>query len=175
MSDGIKRTEVAQRAIDLGEALNIKLREMSAGSVVPKHLEVIPLDAESTRGGEFARQSIVLTPDEEGARGSIMCGWIDVSNRAAEMRDYALVRDQFRERYQMPLDVSREEYERLVGALHAVLSYHKFVFSRLKSASSPEPELPEIAGGESGGWLRMAVIVLVGCGVGLGIAYLLGS
>lgn len=175
MNDGVKRTVVAQRAIELGELLNLRLAEMPVGGEVPKRLEVISIDAESTRGGEMARQSIVLSPVDASARGAIMCGWLDVSNRAAELRDYALVRDQFSERYQLEIDVGRGEYEALVAALHEILNHHGFVFSRLKAAAVADDEPDELMGDEGGGWMRMGLIVLIGCAVGLGVAYLLGG
>lgn len=175
MTDGVKRTVVAQQAIELGEALNVRLREMSVGANVPKRLEVVSLDAESTRGGELARQSIVLTPIEAGARGAVMCGWLDVSNREAEIRDYALVDAQFNERYHIPFDVERDDYERLVGALHEILNHQDFVFSRVKAAASADDAANDFYDEAGGGWMRMGLIVAVGCLVGLGIAYLFGG
>lgn len=176
MNDGVKRTVVAQRAIELGELLNLKFEAMPVGADVAKRLEVVSIDAESTRGGEMARQSIVLSPVDAGARGAIMCGWMDVANREAELRDYAIVRAQFSERYHSPFDVQREEYEALIAALHETLSHHGFFFSRLRvAAPSAEDELSDSKGEAGGGWMRTGLILAIGCAVGLGVAYLLGG
>src|SRR5690606_3121421 len=66
MTDGVKRTVVAQQAIDLGELLNFRFEHRHVGRDAPKRLSVITLASQSTGGGKLARQSVVLTPLEEG-------------------------------------------------------------------------------------------------------------
>lgn len=172
MTDGVKRTVVAQQAIDLGELLNFRFERKHVGRDVPKRLSVITLDSQSTEGGKLARQSVVLTPLEEGAQGSIMCGWVDVARREAELREHGLVREQFEARYHVPFDVSHDEYEALIADVQSLLANQGFTIARARAASlvPPAPAAPVESSRNS---LVTFVWIVVGCIVGLAIAYLL--
>jgi len=173
MTDGVKRTVVAQQAIDLGELLNFRFEKKHVGRVVPKRLSVVTLESQSTGGGKMARQSLVLTPVEEGVQGSIMCGWIDVARREAEIREHRVVAEQFEARYHLPFDVGPEEYERLVGELGSLLSHQRFTIARARAVSIT-PSAAEKAGVEKGSFLPTLIWILFGCVFGLAIAYLIG-
>jgi hypothetical protein len=172
MTDGVKRTVVAQQAIDLGELLNFRFERKYVGRNVPKRLSVITLDSQSTGGGRMARQSVVLTPLEEGVQGTIMCGWLDVARRDAEVREHRLVAEQFEARYHVPFDVGHDEYEALVGELQSFLANQGFTFARgrVVSLAPPRPAPPPA---ERSSPLGTLLWVVFGCVFGLGIAYLL--
>jgi hypothetical protein len=172
MTDGVKRTVVAQQAIDLGELLNFRFEQKFVGKDVPKRLSVITLESQSTGGGKMARQSVVLTPLEEGVQGSIMCGWIDVARREAELREHRLVADQFEARYHVPFDVGFDEYEALLSELQSVLANQGFTLARARVVSLAPPG-PAAASPERGNPLGTVLWILFGCIFGLGIAYLL--
>ena len=172
MTDGVKRTVLAQRAIDLGELLNFRFEKKPVGREIPKRLSVVTLEAQSTDGGKMARQSIVLSPLEEGVQGSVMCGWVDVARREAELRDHGLVADQFEARYRLAFDVGVEEYDALFAELQATLANQGFTITRAR-ASSIAPSAREQHVESRGGAIRTLVWIVVGCVAGLGIAYLL--
>lgn len=172
MTDGVKRTVVAQQAIDLGEILNFRFARKHVGRDVPKRLSVITLDSQSTGGGKMARQSVVLTPLEEGVQGTIMCGWVDVARREAEIREYRLVADQYEARYHVGFDVGAEEYEALLAELQSMLANQGYALTRARAVSLAPPR-PEAPAAESRSPLVTVLWIVVGCAVGLGIAYLL--
>lgn len=115
------RTRNANRAMHLSDLLALKFARERFGTEVPRYLRVTEPDGPSTDGGRKARQAILLCPEQEGPSSNIMCGFIDVALRQAELRSYAVVKAHFERRHQQPVDITRGAYNRMVDLLHTFL------------------------------------------------------
>jgi len=126
MSEKVKRTMVSQQAMEMSQLLTLRFARQAVGSEVPKRLTVQAPDGPSTEGGKRARQSIVLTPVEDGAPGAIMCGWLDIAQKAAELRTHAVVAQSHRDRYHKELDVAQDQYDALMTDVVNLLASQSF-------------------------------------------------
>ena len=119
MNPGPSRTHHANQAVAIKELLALRFAEERFGDAAPRALKVSEPDGPSTDGGRKARQSLVLA-DTDGAT-SLVCGWIDVAKRVAEVRAFAVVNQQHQARHHRPLDIPREDYNRFAGELSSFL------------------------------------------------------
>ncbi len=116
------RTFHANQAVQISDLVSIKFAEQRFGTSQPRVLRVTEPDGPSTDGGLKARQSVILVPEgAETSAGAVICGFIDVSRRSAELRPYAAVSQQHQSRFGAPLDISKLEYERCLTELHEFL------------------------------------------------------
>lgn len=118
----------AREGFNTSEVVNAAFAKRSFGSSTPRRLEVVEPDGPSTAGGKRARQTIRLVP-REGNAPPLMCGSLDASQRAVELRSYGALCAQYEERFRQPLDISAEEYTRLAKDLQATLSFFKYTFT----------------------------------------------
>lgn len=177
MSEKVKRTMVSQQAMEMSQLLTLRFARQAVGSEVPKRLTVQAPDGPSTEGGKRARQSIVLTPVDEGAPGAVMCGWLDIAQRAAELRTHAVVSQSHEDRYHKPLDVAQEQYDALMTDVLNLLSSQAFHTNIVDIADAgARMTTPRILSGpppaSKGSALMWAAVALGAVGLGL-IAYLL--
>lgn len=70
----------------------------------------------STAGGLLARQPLSLLPQIDKAP-AIVCGWVDVSRREAQLRSYEIVVRRHQSRQGGALPISAEIYERFLDEL----------------------------------------------------------
>src|SRR5687767_3995285 len=112
----VSRTHFTDQAVHLCDLVGLKFASQRYGTSPRRVVRVMEPDGPSTDGGRKARQSIVLVP-ENGDGGHIVCGWLDVFRRAAELKSYVLLSQSFQERYGMPIDLSRVEYQRMVDTM----------------------------------------------------------
>jgi hypothetical protein len=117
---GMIYTMTAARGVNSAELINAAMAKKQVGKATPRRVVVAAPDGPSTSGGKHARQSITLVP-VSGQGSTVMCGWLDVAQKTAGLRDYASVGDQYRARYGHPLDVTTEEYGALVRDLQGLL------------------------------------------------------
>ena len=116
------RTFHANQAVQISDLVALKFSEHRFGTSTPRVLRVTEPDGPSTDGGLKARQSIILVPEgAETSAGAVLCGFIDVSRRTAELRPYVTVSQQHQSRFGAPLDLSKLEYERAIHELHEFL------------------------------------------------------
>jgi hypothetical protein len=113
-------TVMAREGINAAEVVNTALKKREIGKETPRRVEVIAPHGPSTSGGKKARQSITLAP-VSGQGGALMCGFLDVAQKHVEMRDYALVAEQYRKRFGTRFDATAEEYGALVTQLSGIL------------------------------------------------------
>lgn len=126
MSNKVKRTMVSQQAMEMSQLLTLRFARQVVGAEVPKRLMVQEPDGPSTGGGKMARQSIVLAPNDGSAAGTIMVGWLDIAQKAAELRMHGVVAAHHAERYGKTLDVAQEQYDALMTDVVTMLSSQAF-------------------------------------------------
>ena len=138
MSDDPHRTIHAQQAFELTEVFQYKFGHVIFGQARPRRLKLLEPEL-STAGGKRARQSLVLTPDD-GEVGNLVIGWLDAPARAAELRSYNVVKQQFQARFNTDIDLKREEYDALVDDLRSFLKIQKIDHKIVEAAVGPQPQ-----------------------------------
>jgi translation initiation factor IF-2 len=118
----------AREGFNAAEVVNAAFGKRAIGSTTPRKLEVVEPDGPSTAGGKRARQTIRLVA-LHGNAAPLMCGTLDASQRAVELRSYATVRAQFEERFNQALDISADDYARLCKDLQATLTVFRYTFT----------------------------------------------
>jgi hypothetical protein len=129
-------TVMAREGINAAEVVNTALKKKEVGKETPRRVEVIAPHGPSTSGGKKARQSITLVP-VSGQGAGLMCGFLDVAQKSVEIRDYAVVAEQFKKRFGTRFDVSAEEYGALVKQLAGILETLGFKISEEVTESAP--------------------------------------
>jgi hypothetical protein len=130
-------TVLAREGVNAAELINTALRKRAVGKAVPRRVEVIAPHGPSTSGGRKARQSITLA-QVSGTGPAIMVGFLDVAQKAAELRDHAAVAQQFRARFGSELDITEQEYAELIKALSGMLGTLSFRISQAQEAEAQE-------------------------------------
>lgn len=113
----ISRTHHADLGVAVSDLVVRKFAAQRYGNLRRRIVRVMEPDGPSTDGGRKARQSIVLIPEDGEMGGSIVCGWLDVARRSAEVKSHPVVSQAFQERYGMEIDISKSEYQRFVDAI----------------------------------------------------------
>jgi hypothetical protein len=138
MSDnGPARTMFAARAIAIHELFAAQFRETKVGSKVPRKIVLQEIDVESTGGGQKARMSVALVPDEQHAKASfpVVAGWLDAATNSCRMRSYATVAKHFREKAGRFLELPEAEYRQWVGQVKEFLAANGFAFEEYDEES----------------------------------------
>jgi hypothetical protein len=79
-------------------------------------LRVDDPDGPSTAGGRLARQALSLV-SRDGSVPAIVCGWVDVSKREAQLRSHGVVVRRHQRHHGSPPDLSAQEYEKFLRLL----------------------------------------------------------
>lgn len=114
MNPQVKRTLVAQAAMETSDILNLRFAGRIVGTRTPRRLMVAAPDGPSTDGGKRVRQSIVLAPVQDASAGTVMVGWLDIAQKRAELRVHAVVRAQYEQRYRQAFDVPQDAYDAIM-------------------------------------------------------------
>lgn len=176
----VKRTMMAQQALEVSDLLNMRFASMLVGQAPHKRLLVNAPDGPSTDGGKRARQSITIAPADNSGGAALMCGWLDVAQKKAELRTYRVMSEQSEQRYHRPFDVTSAEYDGLLREAQSLLKlqgYDVHVFDELAgaqaarvSAVSPQPVAEE--GGAKPVVIVLAVLGLVLVAAVLGFVFM---
>jgi hypothetical protein len=162
----VKRTMMAQQALEVSDLLNMRFASMLVGQEPKKRLLVNAPDGPSTDGGKKARQSITIAPADNSGATVLMCGWIDVAQKKAELRTYRVVAEQSTQRYHRPFDVTMPEYESLTREANSLLTlqgYEVHVHDELAAAqqsSRPQPRASVAPDDEGEGGNKTLLVVL---------------
>lgn len=173
----VSRTHHADQAAQLSDLIGLKFANARFGTTIKRLLKVSEPDGPSTDGGRKARQSIVLAPEDEGASGAVVCGWLDVAKRTAELKSYAVLAQTYRERYGVDLDLSRGEHHRMQQALieflrGLVIDVRMSNIPR-KTTVIPGTEPPQVPVAPPRGWGEVLALVAGGMLFGFLSCYLL--
>jgi hypothetical protein len=153
-------TQMAHQAVNAAELLNKGLHKKTVGKKDPRHLEVSEPSGPSTGGGKRARQSINLVPIS-GEGGVIMCAWLDVAQRAADIRPYDEVEQQFKKRFGSKFDVTPDEYRILMKDLEGMLEQLGFQLVQFEDEDEDEGAGGSSLGAKNVRYLAAAVAVVV--------------
>ncbi|QDE92745.1 hypothetical protein BHS06_29290 [Myxococcus xanthus] len=115
------RTMFANHSALLAEQLRDALSTKMYGRGPHRVLRIDEPEGPSTAGGKLARQAISLVP-RKGAGASLTCGWVDVSKREAQLRNFEAVAKRYELHHGEPLEMQAEEYERFLTDVEAVLT-----------------------------------------------------
>ncbi|WP_254614819.1 hypothetical protein [Myxococcus sp. CA056] len=114
------RTMFANHSALLAEQLRDALAKKMYGRGPHRVLRIDDPEGPSTAGGKLARQSISLVP-RKGSGPSVVCGWVDVSKREAQLRSFEGVAKRYESHHGEPLELAPEEYERFLHDVEDVL------------------------------------------------------
>ncbi|MCP3100317.1 hypothetical protein LZ198_15715 [Myxococcus sp. K15C18031901] len=114
------RTMFANHSALLAEQLRTALAKKMYGRNPHRVLRVDEPEGPSTAGGKLARQAISLVP-RKGSGPSVVCGWVDVSKREAQLRNFEAVAKRYESHHGEPLVLAQEEYEKFLQDVEAVL------------------------------------------------------
>jgi hypothetical protein len=115
------RTTFSNKAAMVADLVKTTFARRSYG-IAPYRLRIDEPDGPSTAGGLHARQPISLVSNMENAP-AVVCGWVDVSKKEAQLRSYGVVAKRHKGRYTDALDITEEEYERFLNELVETLFY----------------------------------------------------
>lgn len=121
------RTYHAEQAMQLSELIQLKFAPYKFGKSPARVVRVAEPDGPSTDGGRKARQPMMLVP-ERGDGNSIVFGFIDLVKKAAELRSFHSIKQQYEARYHESLNMTDEEYGKLLGTMRDFLNAQQFGF-----------------------------------------------
>jgi hypothetical protein len=119
--EGELRTAFSNKAAMVADLVKATFARRSYG-MAPYRLRIDEPDGPSTAGGLHARQPISLVSNLESAP-AVVCGWVDVAKKEAQLRSYAVVVRRHKARYTNELDITEEEYDRFLNELVETLFY----------------------------------------------------
>ncbi|MBZ4418421.1 hypothetical protein [Myxococcus sp. RHSTA-1-4] len=114
------RTMFANHSALLAEQLRGAMSSKMYGRGPHRVLRIDEPEGPSTAGGKLARQAISLVP-RKGNSPSLICGWVDVSKREAQLRNFEAVAKRYESHHGVPLEMQAEEYERFLRDVEEVL------------------------------------------------------
>ncbi|AGC48034.1 hypothetical protein MYSTI_06761 [Myxococcus stipitatus DSM 14675] len=164
------RTMFANHSALLAEQLRDALSKKVYGRGPHRVLRIDEPEGPSTAGGKLARQAISLVP-RKGSGPSLMCGWVDVAKREAQLRAYEGVARRYEAHHGEPLELQPEEYERFLGdvedtLIKAVIKVRLLLPEETSDASTA---LPAARAKSRGGLAWPLALLLMGVAFALGL------
>ena len=138
MAEDANRTVHAQQAFEFSEVFGYKFDPVLYGKARPRRLKLQQPDGPSTAGGKLARQSLVLVPDDDGS--NLVVGFIDATQKTAELRSFKTVSQQFSARFKAKIDMTQQEYEDLLADLRSFLKIQKIDHKIIEASAGPRPK-----------------------------------
>jgi hypothetical protein len=183
MTTPVKRTLIAQQALETSDLLNLRFASRLVGTGTPRKLMVAAPDGPSTDGGKKVRQSIVLAPAKDPTAGTVMVGWLDIAQKRAELRVHSIAEKQFVQRYRQPFDVPKVQYDGLMRDVQSMLSVQDIVVAIVEDvpqghsdeSRATMAEMPAPATSGSSPWLWVAFGGLILVLLGIAAHAMLGS
>ena len=172
MSNDPQRTEFAQQAFEFTDLFAYKFASLIYGGQRPRRVRLTETDGPSTAGGRHARQPLLLVPDR--GDGKLVLGWIDVTQRQAEIRTYEILREQFAARYSTPIDLERGAYDRLRRDLDGFLKLQKFEVRNASAQAKSASRAPTVVNPAQAKNMPvvLSIVFLAGILVGLSLGYI---
>lgn len=177
MVDEPNRTVHAQQAFEFTDLFAYKFGSRLYGQP-PRRLRLMEPDGPSTAGGRQARQSIVLQPDE--GEQKLVLGWIDVTQKTAELKGYNLVKAQHLARFSQKFGMDRGTYDAVLKELIGFLNIQKIEHKVLEGApvgasrSARSPAGASSAPAASGyGAPHLIGMLVMGVVIGVALGFLL--
>ncbi|WP_338863847.1 hypothetical protein [Myxococcus stipitatus] len=164
------RTMFASHSALLAEQLRDALAKKMYGRGPHRVLRIDEPEGPSTAGGKLARQAISLVP-RKGEGPSLMCGWVDVARREAQLRAYDGVARRYEAHHGEPLELQPEEYERFLTDVEDALIKAVIKVRLLIPEEQPTPgaATPAAKARAKGGLPWPLVLLLLGAAFALGL------
>lgn len=140
MNHQVKRTLVAQAAMETSDILNLRFAGRLVGTQTPRRLMVAAPDGPSTQGGKRVRQSIVLAAANDPSAGTVMVGWLDIAQKKAELRTHAVVKAQYEQRYHQAFDVPQDGYDAIMRDVQSMFQMQSIDTAVIAQVSAPGPD-----------------------------------
>jgi hypothetical protein len=118
---GEYRTMFATHAALFAERLKDRFSKKIYGRTPHRVLRIDEPEGPSTAGGKLARQPISLVP-RRGTAPTIVCGWVDVARKEAQLRGHESVAKRYEAHHGTPIDIAEEDYERCIDDLSEALT-----------------------------------------------------
>ncbi len=172
-NSGVERTYHAMAAMELSTLFSHSFGRTTFG-ISPKYrVRMTQANAQSTRGGALARQSILLYVDGNELQ-NIVIGFVESSKQRAELRSYPLMNRIFEERYRRGFDMVETEYNKLLTQIRAFADTQGINVRTQDELARFDQPSPRTSDDKSDGiQLRQVVLLLLGVlliGVGIGYA-----
>lgn len=172
-NSGVERTFHAMAALELSTLFGHSFGRTTFG-ITPKYrVKMTQANAQSTRGGALARQSILLYVDGNDLQ-NIVIGFVESAKQRAELRSYALMNRIFEERYRRGFDMVETEYEKLLTRIREFADVQGINVRTQHELARFEQPSPRTSDDKSAGiQLKQVVLLLLGVlliGVGIGYA-----
>lgn len=165
------RTMFANHSALLAEELRVGLAKKVYGRGPHRVLRIDEPEGPSTAGGKLARQSISLVP-RKGSGPSLVCGWVDVSKREAQLRNFDAVARRYEAHHGEPLELRADEYERFLTDVEEVLTRAVIKVRVMVPEEAPGARVvaPAVARrkGVPGFWVLVIAALAFGLGVLVG-------
>lgn len=164
------RTMFANHSALLAEQLRDALAKKMYGRGPHRVLRIDEPEGPSTAGGKLARQAISLVP-RKGDGPSLMCGWVDVARREAQLRAFDGVARRYEAHHGEPLELQPEEYERFLTDVEDVLIKAVIKVRLLipEEQATPGAATPVAKARARGGLPWPLVLLLLGAAFALGL------
>lgn len=164
------RTMFANHSALLAEELRAALSKKMYGRGPHRVFRIDEPEGPSTAGGKLARQSLSLVP-RKGTAPSLVCGWVDVSKREAQLRNFEAVAKRYEAHHGEPLEMRADEYERFLADVEEVLT--RAVIKVRVMVPEEAPGARAVAPvarrrGVSGFWVLVIAALAFGLGVFVG-------
>lgn len=173
MSKDASRTVHAQQAMEITDLFSYKFGALRFGQNQPRRLKLQEPDGPSTAGGLQARQSLVLLTDADPPQ-SLMLGWVDSAMRRSEVKAYSALKLLHKQRFQKPLDLEEEEFQRMIQELRGFLKIQKIEVIELEAAALPVPVVNRPAPAPAAAPDNTNSLVFGAFAAGLGLGLLIG-
>jgi translation initiation factor IF-2 len=162
------RTMFANHSALLAEELRAALSKKVYGRGPHRVLRIDEPEGPSTAGGKLARQSIALVP-RKGSGPSLVCGWVDVSKREAQLRNFDAVAKRYESHHGEPLELRADEYERFLNDVEEVLTRAVIKVRVMVPEEAPGARVVAPAVARRKGVPGFWVLVLAALAFGLGV------
>ncbi|MBN1203318.1 MAG: hypothetical protein JXB05_00145 [Myxococcaceae bacterium] len=115
VAGGELRTTFSHEAALITDLLRAKFAQRRYGPARYR-LRVGEPEGPSTAGGLLARQPLSLVT-RDGSMPAIVCGWVDISKREAQLRSHGVVVRRHQHHHGSPPSLSAQEYEKFLRKL----------------------------------------------------------
>ena len=177
-ADGSNRTMFSSQAALIADLVREKFSRRFFGRSPFRVLRIDEPEGPSTAGGLLARQNISLVA-QQGSAPTILCGWVDVSKKEAQLRSYESVSRRHEARHGQKMELGPEHYERFLNDLEDTLisggiRVRVLVPEEKEGAPAPAP-LPQAPKRASVSGVLAFLLMVLAFGLGFFTQRLLGN
>ncbi|MFO0728853.1 MAG: hypothetical protein U1E65_34055 [Myxococcota bacterium] len=133
----LERTSHALAGARFSRAFNAYFQQW-ASQGVPRRTVELKVPDERTLGGVQSRQSILLVSEDRSA--TLLVGWVDLAQQAAEVRSHAYLAAQYRQRRRKKLELRRDEFDLLSTEIRRFLELQQIALTLVDTDEDQESQ-----------------------------------